>query len=167
MGYEIASVTLIEGFSPLIGLDATFLNNITAGAKYTRNRTTNLNVSSYQLVETLDNNATISVGYKYAEFNKILKIRKKGDFNNDLTVRMDYNYRKALSLIRKLKDSYTQATQGTVTSTMQFSADYAWSRKVLLRAFYDLQINRPLVSSSAYPTSNSSYGISIQISLEQ
>jgi cell surface protein SprA len=167
MGYEIASVTLTERFDPLVGLDATFLNNVTVGAKYARNRTTNLNVSSYQLVETLDNNATISLGYKYAEFNKILKMKKKGDFNNDLTVRMDYNYRKMLSLIRKLEDSYTQATQGTVTSTMQFSADYACSKKVTLRAFYDLQINRPLVSSSAYPTSNSSYGVSIRISLDQ
>jgi cell surface protein SprA len=167
LGYEIASVTLSEGFDPLIGLDATFLNNVTAGAKYTKRRTTNLNVSSYQLVETLDDNATISLGYKYAEFNKILKIKKKNDFSNDLTVRMDYTYRKSLSLIRKLENGYTQATQGTVTSTMQFSADYAWSRKVTLRAFYDLQINRPLVSSSAYPTSNSNYGVSIQVSLDQ
>jgi cell surface protein SprA len=167
MGYEIASITLNEGFDPLIGLDATFLNNMTAGIKYSKRRVTNLNVSSYQLVETLDNNATVSIGYKYAEFNKVLKIKKKEDVNNDLTVRMDYNYRKTLSLIRKLEDSYTQATQGTVTSTMQFSADYAWSKKITLRAFYDLQINRPLVSSSAYPTSNSNYGISIQVSLDQ
>jgi cell surface protein SprA len=167
MGYEIASVTLTEGFNPLLGLDATFLNNVTAGVKYTRNRTTNLNVSSYQLVETLNNNGTISLGYKYAEFNKILKLKKKADFSNDLTVRMDYSYTKALSLIRKLEDGYTQATQGTVGNTMQFSADYAWSKKVTVRAFYDLQINRPLVSSSAYPTSNSNYGVSIQVSLDQ
>ncbi|MDR2147472.1 MAG: hypothetical protein LBE91_13535, partial [Tannerella sp.] len=93
--------------------------------------------------------------------------KKKGDFSNDLTVRMDYSYRKQLSLIRKLEDSYTQATQGTVTSTMQFSADYTVSRRITLRAFYDLQINRPLVSSSAYPTSNSNYGVSIQVSLDQ
>jgi cell surface protein SprA len=167
MGYEIASVSLTESFSPLIGIDATLLNNLTVGAKYTRNRATNLNVASYQLIETLDNNATVSIGYKYAEFNKILKLKKKGDFSNDLAVRLDYNYRKTIALIRKLQDGYTQATQGTMTSAMQFSADYAWSRKVSFRAFYDLQINRPLVSSSAYPTLNASYGVSIQFSLDQ
>jgi cell surface protein SprA len=167
MGYEIASVTLTEGFSPLIGLDATLLNNITAGSKYSKTRTINLNVTSYQMVEAFADDLTVSLGYKYAEFNKILKLKKKGDFSNDLTVRLDYTYRKALSLIRKLDDGYTQATQGTISRMMQFSADYAFNQKVTLRAFYDLQINEPLVSSSAFPTSNSNYGVSIQISLNQ
>lgn len=167
MGYEIASVTLTESFNPLFGVDATLLNNITAGTKFSKNRTINLNVTAYQLVEAHTNDVTISLGYKYAEFNKILKIKKKNDFSSDLTVRMDYTYRKALSLIRKLEDGYTQATQGTISQMFQFSADYAISRKVTLRGFYDLQINEPLVSSSAFPTSNSNYGVSIQISLSE
>jgi cell surface protein SprA len=167
MGYEIASVTLTENFNPLFGVDATFLNNITAGSKYSKSRTINLNVTSYQMVEAFTDDITVSLGYKYAEFNKILKLKKKGDFSNDLTVRLDYTYRKALSLIRKFENGYTQATQGNISHMLQFSADYAFSKKVILRAFYDLQVNEPLVSSSSYPTSNSNYGISIQISLNE
>ena len=167
MGYEIASVTLTEGFNPLLGLDATFLNNITAGTKYGKARTINLNVTSYQMVEAFTDDITVSLGYKYAEFNKVLKLKKKGEFSNDLTVRLDYTYRKALSLLRKLDDGYTQATQGTVSKMIQFSADYAFSRKVTLRAYYDLQISEPLVSSTSFPTSNSNYGVSIQISLNE
>ena len=167
MGYEIASVTMQESFSPLLGVDATLLNNITTGAKYSKNRSINLNVTAYQMVEAFTDDITISLGYKYAEFNKILKMRKKGDFSNDLTIRFDYTYRKALSLIRKLEDGYTQATQGTVGKTLQFTADYAFSQKVTLRAFYDLQISEPLVSSTAFPTSNSNYGLSIQVSLNE
>ena len=34
-------------------------------------------------------------------------------------------------------------------------------------ALYDLQINKPLVSSESYPTSNSNYGISLRFSLAQ
>jgi cell surface protein SprA len=166
MGYEIASVTLNDAFNPLIGMDATFLNNITTGARINKSRNINLNVTAYQLVESFKDDITISLGYKYAEFNKILKMRKRGDFSNDLTVRLDYTYGKTLSLIRKLEDGFTQATQGTIIHMTKFSADYAFSRKVTLRAFYDLQINKPLVSSSAYPTSNSNYGISIQVSLD-
>ncbi|MDR1116452.1 MAG: cell surface protein SprA [Tannerella sp.] len=167
MGYEIAAVTLTESFSPLLGLDATLTNNITAATKYSKSRTINLNVTSYQMVEAFADDITLSLGYKYAEFNKILKMKKKGDFSNDLTVRLDYTYRKALSLIRKLEDGYTQATQGSISHMLQFSADYAFSKKVTLRAFYDLQINEPLVSSTSFPTSNSNYGISIQISLNE
>lgn len=167
MGYEIASVTLSESFSPLLGLDATFLNNVTAGTKYSKSRTINLNVTSYQMVEAFTNDITVSLGYKYAEFNKILKLKKKADFSNDLTVRLDYTHRKALSLLRKIEDGYTQATQGTISRMFQFSADYAFSRKVTLRAYYDIQISEPLVSSTSFPTSNSNYGVSIQISLNE
>lgn len=167
MGYEISAVTITESFNPLLGVDATLLNNITLGTQYAKNRTINLNTSSYQLVEAFADDFTVSLGFKYPEFNKLLKIKKKGDFSNDLTVRLDYTYRKALSLIRKLEDGYTQATQGTISRMIQFSADYAFSQKITMRAFYDLQINTPLVSSSSFPMSNSDYGISIQVSLDQ
>jgi len=167
MGYEIASVSLVESFDPLFGLEATFLNDITAGMKYARSRTMNFNVTSYQLVESYSNDMTVSLGYKYAEFNKILKMKKKADFSNDLTVRLDYTYRKALALLRKLEDGFTQATQGSVVQMVQFSADYGVSKKIILRAFYDLQINQPLVSSTAFPTSNSNYGISLQVTLNE
>ncbi|MDR2472447.1 MAG: cell surface protein SprA, partial [Tannerella sp.] len=166
LGYEIATISFVEGFNPLLGVDATLLNDITAGIKMSKGRNINLNVSSYQMVEVYKNDYTVSLGYKYAEFNKVLKLRKKGDFSNDLTVRCDYTYSKGLTLMRKFEEDYTQATQGAISTKLQFSADYTASRRVTLRAFYDLQINEPLVSSTAYPTSNSNYGISIQISLD-
>jgi cell surface protein SprA len=165
--FDISSVSLMESFSPLIGIDATLLNNVTMGAKISRTRNLNLNISSYQLVEALSNDVTISLGYKYADFNKVLKMKKKDDFNNDLTVRLDYTERKNQSLIRKIEDGYTQLTQGAIVRNMQFSADYAFSKSVTLRAFYDLQVNKPLVSSASYPTSNSNYGISLRLSLAQ
>ena len=165
MGYEISSVSLVERFDPLLKLDATLLNNMTASLNHARTRTINLNVTSYQMVESYSNNWTVSLGYKYAEFNKILKMKKKADFSNDLSVEMNYTYGKALSLLRKLEDGYTQATQGAVNQVVGFKADYGVSKKITFCAFYDLQINRPLVSSTAFPTSNSNYGVSLQITL--
>ena len=71
------------------------------------------------------------------------------------------------SLIRKIQENLTQATSGNIAKTIQFSADYGLSRALTLRAFYDLQINEPLVSSAAFPTSNSNYGLSVRFSLAQ
>ena len=107
----------------------------------------------------------IGIGYKLTEFNKILGIKKKGTFSNDLDIRLDFSYRKMQSLIRKIETAETQATSGNIAKTIQFSADYALSKALTLRAFYDLQINTPLVSSASYPTSNSNYGISLQFML--
>ena len=79
-------------------------------------------------------------------------MKKTRDFSNDLTIRLDFSYRKMQSLIRKIEDQFTQATSGNIAKTIQFS---------------DLQINEPIVSTSSYPTSNSNYGISLRFSLAQ
>lgn len=165
--YEISSVSLNESFNPLLGVDATMLNNITIRMDYSTSRNLNLNISSYQIVEALSNKYTIGLGYKFAEFNKILKMKKTRDFSNDLTVRLDFSYNKMQSLIRKIEDSFTQATSGNIAKTIQFSADYGLSRALTLRAFYDLQINEPLISNASYPTSNSNYGVALRFSLAQ
>lgn len=165
--YDIAAVSITEGFSPLFGVDATLLNNITGKFELRKTRNLSLNISSYQLVEALSNEFVIGVGYKLTEFNKVLKMKKTRDFSNDLTIRLDFSYRKMQSLIRKIEEQFTQATSGNIAKTIQFSADYGLSRALTLRAFYDLQINEPIVSTSSYPTSNSNYGISLRFSLAQ
>ncbi len=165
--YSISSVTLSESFSPLLGVDATMLNNVTIRADYTTTRNLSLNISSYQIVEALSNKYTVGLGYKFAEFNKVLKMKKTRDFSNDLTVRLDFSYNRMQSLIRKIEDGFTQATSGNVSKMIQFSADYGLSRSLTLRAYYDLQINEPLISSSSFPTSNSNYGVTLRFSLAQ
>lgn len=165
--YSISSVSLTEAFSPLLGADATLLNNVTVSADYSTTRNLSLNTTSYQLVEALSKKVTIGLGYKYAEFNKVLKMKKTRDFSNDLTVRLDFSYNKMQSLIRKIDTQLTQATSGNIAKTISFSADYGLSRALTIRAFYDIQINEPLISSASYPTSNSNYGISLRFSLAQ
>lgn len=165
--YDIAAVSITEGFSPLFGVDATLLNNITGKLELRKTRNLSLNISSYQLVEALSNEYVVGIGYKLTEFNKVLKMKKTQDFSNDLTVRLDFSYRKMMSLIRKIEDRLTQATSGNIAKTIQFSADYGLSKALTIRAFYDLQINEPIVSTSSYPTSNSNYGISLRFSLAQ
>ena len=110
---------------------------------------------------------TVGLGYKMAEFNKILRTKKTRDFSNDLTVRLDFSLNRMSSLIRKIEDCYTQATSGNLAKTVQFSAEYGISRALTMRAFYDIQINEPLISSTSFPTSNSNYGISMRFSLAQ
>jgi cell surface protein SprA len=165
--YDISSVSITDGFNPLIGIDGTLQNNITAHAEYRTTRNLNLNVSSYQLIEAHTKEYVVGLGYKLTEFNKVLKRKATQNFSNDLTLRMDFRYSMMQSLIRKLEDATSQATSGNVAKTIQFSADYGLSRALTLRAFYDLQINEPLISSASYPTTNSNYGISVRLSLSQ
>lgn len=165
--YNISSVSITEKFAPLIGLKVTLFNDISVNAEYRDSRTLNLNSSAGQIVESLSKQFTFGAGYKIANFNKILKIGggKQGSVSNDLTLNLDLSWANNQSLIRRIESAYTQATQGSSTFSINFMASYILSKRITLSAFVDHQTNTPLVSNSAYPTSNSNYGISVNVSL--
>ena len=167
--YDISSVNLIEQFNPLIGADGLLMNNMSIKARYNYSRMLNLNVTSFQIVENFQKDFVVGLGYKISEFNKILGIQKKSDrgFNNELNVNADFSTRTTQSLIRRIDDQYTDATAGVTILTLKLSAEYALSRSLLLRAFYDRIVNTPLISTSSYPTANTNFGVSFRFTLTQ
>lgn len=167
--YDISSVSLIEQFNPLFGADGTMNNNLSFRARYNYTRTLNLNITAYQLVESLQKDLVIGAGYKINEFNKLIGLPIKNDrgFNNDLTLNADLSRRTSQSLIRKIEDKFTEATAGSTVLTLKLSAEYTLSRSLLLRGYFDRVVNTPLISASAYPTANTNFGISIRFTLTQ
>ena len=164
--YNISSVAITERFAPLIGVNMTLYNDITISAEYRDTRTLNLNSSAGQVVETTSKQLTIGAGWKIAEFNKVIKIGgKQTGISNDLSLNLDFSMSNNQALIRRIETAYTQATTGTQTFSINFMASYQLSRRITLSAFFDHQINNPLVSNSSYPTTNSNYGIAINMSL--
>lgn len=185
--YDIQAVSLIESFTPFFGVQGVFANDMSVNLRMNRTRTLNLNIASYQIVETRDNDFVLGLGYRVADFNRIVgfgsnsirsnRRRRKiveteqtvtqPAFNNDLTIRVDFSHKITQALIRKIEDGFTQSTSGLRTHTLQISADYAMSRSLTLRAFFDRMVNMPLVSASAYPTTSSSAGVSVRVNLNQ
>ena len=164
--YNITSVAITERFAPLLGVKLTLFNDLTFNAEYRDSRTLNLNTSAGQIVETTSKQLSIGAGYKIANFNSILKIgSKQGGVSNDLSLNLDIALANNQSLIRRIETAYTQATNGTRTFSLNFMASYILSKRITLSAFFDHQVNTPLVSSSSYPTSNSNYGVAVNVSL--
>ena len=164
--YNISSVAVTERFYPLLGINVTLYNDITFNAEYRDSRTLNLNSSAGQIVETSSKQFSFGAGWKIAEFNKIIKIGgKQTGISNDLSLNLDFIISNNQALIRRIETAYTQATTGSRTFSINFMASYQLSRKVTLSAFFDHQVNNPLVSNSSFPTSNSNYGIAVNLSL--
>lgn len=164
--YNISSVAITEKFAPLIGVAVTLKNEMTFNAEYRDSRTLTLNTSAGQVVEATTRGITIGAGYKIVGFNSVLKMKgsQKG-VSNDLTLNADFSIQENQALIRRIESNYTQATSGTRTLNMNFSANYTLSRRLTLGAFFDHQVNTPIVSSTAYPTTNTSFGITMNLSL--
>ncbi len=164
--YNLSSVSITEKFAPLIGVNMTLFNDISVNAEYRDARTLNLNSSAGQLVETTSKQLSIGAGWKIADFRRYLKFgSKQGGATNDLSMNLDIALSNNQALIRRIETAYTQATNGTRTFSVNFMASYQFSRKVTISAFFDHQVNTPLVSNNAYPTSNSNYGIAVNVSL--
>lgn len=164
--YNISSVAITEKFAPLIGVNFTLKNDLQFNAEYRDSRTLTLNSSAGQLVEATTKGITIGAGYKIIGFNSVLKMKgSQQGISNDLTLNADISLQQSQALIRNIENNYAQATSGTKTFNINFTASYVMSKRLTISAYFDHQVNTPLVSSSAYPTTNSSYGISFNLSL--
>lgn len=164
--YNISSVAITERFAPLFGVNVTMNNNVQFNAEYRDQRTLTLNTSAGQVVEATTRGITIGAGYKFVNFNSVLKIKgSQQGVSNDLTVNADVSFQNNQALIRRIESNYTQPTSGTKTVNINFTASYVLSRRLTLSAYFDHQVNTPIVTTSAYPTTNSSYGISVNLSL--
>ncbi len=164
--FNIGSVAITEKFAPLIGLSVTLRNDITLNAEYRDQRTLTLNPGAGQIVEATSSGLTVGAGYKIVGFNTILKMKGSGsNVSNDLTLKADFSLANTQALIRRIETVYTQATSGTRTLSINFSASYVLSRRLTLAAYFDHQVNTPLVSTTSYPTTNTAYGLSLNLNL--
>ena len=164
--FDIASVTLNEQFVPLIGMNATLKNSMTAKLEYKKQRNLTLNLSSTQLIDATSDEFVVGVGYVVKDFDVILKLKNdtQSRIKNDLKLNADLSYKDIKSLLRKIDENLTQASSGNKLLTVKIIADYVFSSKVNIQAFYDRQISKPLISSS-YPVSATNFGVSFKFML--
>ena len=182
--YDVSTVSINESFSPLFGVDMTFLNNITTKVEMRKSRVLILSMTSQQITETCSDDLVLGLGYKIANLNLFAPKRtvrsKRGrngssknnetnsrGFANDLNLRFDFTLRNQSSLNRDILTQLTQATNGNKAVQVSFSADYALSKMLTLTAYYDRQMNKPLLSSSSYPVTTQDFGVSLRFSLNR
>ena len=190
--YNVSTVSINEAFSPLLGVDATFQNNLTAKVEYRTTRVMNLSMTSIQLNEALSRDWVFGVGYKIQDFrifnssvNRTIKKAqnakgkgkkddknqtannnsRKGGVNHDLNLRLDISFRNQASITRDIATGTSSASSGNSAFKLSFMADYTLSRFLTLTAYYDQQTNTPLLSSSSYPTTTRDFGLSLKFSL--
>ena len=157
-------MAITEKFAPLLGAAVTLKNDMTISADYRDSRTLTLNTSAGQIVEANQRGLTIGLGYNISGFNTVLKMKGSGrGISNDLTLNADFAFSETQALIRRIETAYTQPTSGTRSLTMNFTASYIMSRRLTLGAFFDHQINTPIVSSTSYPTTNTSFGFNLNL----
>ena len=193
LGWSVPTVTINESFAPLLGVDVTFLNNLTVKAEYRKTRTLSLSTTSVQINEGRSNDWVIGMGYKISDFRlfssgatrKIKKAQgagskgqgagskeqstqsnnRKSGINHDLNLRLDFSLRNQAAITRDIASRTSSASSGNSALKISFMADYTLSRLLTMSFYYDRQTNTPLLSSSSYPTTTRDFGLSLKFSL--
>ena len=191
--YNVSTVSINEAFSPLIGVDATLQNDLTAKLEYRTTRVLNLSMTSVQINEARSNDIVLGAGYKIRDFNlfgaggnrKVKKAQSRGKksnnqqtntqttqtrgrsggVNHDMNLRLDISFRQQAAITRDIASGTSSASSGNSAFKLSFMADYTLSRLLTLSAYYDQQTNTPLLSSSSYPTTTRDFGLSLKFSL--
>ncbi|MBS5614553.1 MAG: hypothetical protein KHX29_11065, partial [Prevotella buccalis] len=188
--YNVSAVSINETFSPLLGLDVTFNNNLTTRLEYRSTRVLNLSTTSVQINEAVSRDWVLGMAYKVNNLelfggNKRRVVRRtKGNgqqqqqqqnsstsnrnstrSNRDLNMRLDLSYRRQAAISRDIATMTSAASSGNTAFRLQFSADYTLSRLLTMTLYYDQQTNTPLLSSSSFPTTTHDFGVSLKFSL--
>ena len=187
--YNVSTVSINEAFSPLLGVDMTFENNLTAKLEYRTTRVLALSMTSVQINEATSHDWVLGLGYRLNDFNLFggsrprrsrsrsrrasstqqtqtaASGRSSSGINHDLNLRLDLSYRKQASLSRDIATMTSAASSGNTAFKLSFIADYTFSRLLTMSFYYDRQTNNPLLASSSYPTTTRDFGLSLKFSL--
>ncbi|WP_329904436.1 cell surface protein SprA [Porphyromonas pogonae] len=169
--YSIPSVTLQESFFPLFGVDMTTLGGFSFKLNWNKNRGVTLNLNAYQILEEYINELSCTLGYKVNNFDRLLGLRRgkkeeeaSGEYNGGaLVIRANYSLNETSIMLRKIQERYSVSTNGSLGKRVGISADYDLNKYIMLRAFYECEINRPRVSTIAFPVKNTNYGVSLRL----
>lgn len=161
---QIATVSISEQFSPLLGADMTLNNNMLLRIEYKKDRNAALSLSNNQITEIKGSEWSVGTGYKFR--NVKMPFSKKRMITSDIDTRIDVGIRSNNTIIRKIVEEVNQLTGGQRVLSVKVTADYRVSAKLNVRAFYDYVSTNPFISTT-FPTSNTNAGISLRFTLTQ
>ena len=168
--YNIPTIMISEQLSPLIGIDMTFKNGLTARFDYKKTRSMAMNFTDFQMLE--NNSETYTAGIAYRIKGLRLKIieklfkKEKVILHNELNMRFDFSLRDNVIVNHKLDQGISLPSSGSQTITISPSIDYVINKQFNIRFFYDYNSTIPKTANSI-PSSNTRAGVTLRFSLAE
>lgn len=171
--FNVTSVSISEQFSPFIGVDMTWKNNLSTRFEYKKSRMVSLGLTNRTINDAHSKEYVFGVGYRFPELplNMLIPGGSLGNVKSDLDLRADLSIRDDVTVLRMLNqntqvgEGYTDpANDGDKNITLGLSADYSLSQNLRVRLFFDRVLRDP-VTSQSYKTIATKFGFSVQFNL--
>ena len=158
------SMSILEQFSPLIGMDLTLKNEVMVKLEMKKDRNIALSLSNNQITEIKGSEFVLGSGYTWRKLQLPFKFGNKKIEPSDLRLRLDVSVRDNKTITRKIIENQNQATAGQRMVSIKFSGDYNLSKQLMVRLYFDRIVNTPFVSTS-FPTANTNAGFALRFQL--
>lgn len=164
--FQVPNITISEQLNPLIGFDASFVNNMTTTFEFRKTRTVSLSLIDYQVSETNSTEYVVGLGYRIRGLTLPFEVFGVKTLKNDLNVQVDVSVRDDKTSNNYLAQNLQVVTRGQKVITISPSVNYIVSDKLTLRLFFDRRRSIPYITSS-YPITTTRAGITFRFIFAQ
>ncbi len=177
--FLLPNISIGEQFSPLLGIDIQFTNQLQAKIEYSKSRQLSLSLIDYQLSEVRSTEFVVGGGWRKRGMKNPLSFinikwpkfltGKEGDgkkLQNEINFRLDFRIRDNVTSNSRLDQENSFATGGSRDITISPSIDYFLNNRINIKLYFDQRRVNPYISSSA-PIVNTRAGLQVRISLTQ
>ena len=163
--FFVPNITMTEEFSPLISLDMTFTNQLSARMEYRKSRQLSLSLIDYQLAENHSTELVVGADWRVKGMPLIKKIGKM-KLDNDVTFKLDFSIRDDATANSKLDQNTSFGTAGQKVINIYPTIDYVVNSRIRATLFFQQTRTIPKIATTA-PITNTRAGLQMTISLAQ
>lgn len=144
----ISNVNLIEEFSPLIKLDFEMKNSVSILAEIRKDRALSLSFNNNLLTEMQGDEYIIGLGYRVKDLTVVTQFEgNRRVLSSDLNLKADLSLRRNETIIRNLDVLSNRVTSGQDIWSINFVADYAFTKNLTALFFYDHVFSQNAIST--------------------
>ena len=146
-----SNLVLTELFTPLARVDFETKGSIQILAEMAKDRSLAFSFDNNLLTEYSGNEYTLGAGYRIKDLKIATALGgRRRILSSDLNFRADVSYRKNRTIVRYLDLANAQTISGQDIWSVNFKADYAFTRNLTARFYYDHTFSEYAVST-AFP----------------
>ncbi len=175
--YSSRSISLQRSFSPLIGVNITWANNLRTQIQYNRSKRVSISFSNNTITESNSQGITSTFSYSkrgfripfFRQLNNQIELNLSVSYSDDLTYtfRLNQDIADALQLPPDEIDQFTRSTpdeRGTAQFQLRPSVKYQFSRTINAGLEYSYTRLMPR-STGTYPRTDQDIRVNIQVSI--
>ncbi len=161
---NISSVSIVERFAPLLGVNLKTKNNMNFRAEYKTDRNVMLSISNNQITD--NRNEEFVFGFGYTKGNMKLPFLYRGReivIKNDVQFRVDISRRESGIVQRKI-DGKPLLTQGLITYQVTPNIGYQLNQRLNIQIYCEYRLNQPK-QTNLFKSSSFQFGVRFRFSL--